>query len=344
MVGEKVGVRTVQLGLFGDHKTIQKTKSFEDRTLVGRFLLLGGGVQSGTLVEMIADGVIQKPDAVIFSDTGDEGWWTLQMMQRYRSRLSTVGVKLIQAIVWDGFYATQQKLSESALGVHRDFASIPFYLINPDGSKGMLRRQCTDRFKIAPANKNIKFWLHQNRGIGKWLNKDETYEAPDIRLPRDVYTECLFGISTDEAERATSERGPNWQKPVYPLMDMGMSRDDCVAWLTERGYPIPRKSACYYCPFRDDLGWLEMQEFDPNTFERACQFDEYIRSEEFKTRTAMGQQLRGTPFLHSSRTPLREAILKRNTVTGFQREIMLKSLSGKTVGKCSTKSAFSCHS
>jgi hypothetical protein len=44
-----------------------------------------------------------------------------------------------------------------------------------------------------------------------------------------------FGISTDEAQRAERAKkrfeSVKWAKPVYPLIEMGWSRKDCIAWL-----------------------------------------------------------------------------------------------------------------
>ncbi len=92
-------------------------------------------------------------------------------------------------------------------------------------------------------------------------------------MPQDIFIETLFGISTDEPLRA-KERGPRWQRTRYPLIELGMSRDDCIAWLKRRSYPVPFKSACIQCPYRSDESWLWMGQTFPDEFEEACRYDD----------------------------------------------------------------------
>src|SRR2546426_8825283 len=58
-----------------------------------------------------------------------------------------------------------------------------------------------------------------------------------------------------------------------------MNRHDCRQWLSSHGFHafIP-KSACYFCPYRDDASWRAMKLNEPETFEAACSFDEDRKS------------------------------------------------------------------
>lgn len=60
----------------------------------------------------------------------------------------------------------------------------------------------------------------------------------------------LLGISFDEIERI---KQPNVQyySHVYPLVDMRLTRRDCVEIIRDAGLPVPHKSACWFCPFAD---------------------------------------------------------------------------------------------
>lgn len=100
----------------------------------------------------------------------------------------------------------------------------------------MLGRQCTEKYKIAPANKYCRenYGAHFKTPVGTWL-----------------------GISTDEWTRMASSREKAFLL-FYPLIDYGMSRDDCEAYLRDHDYPVPVKSACIGCPYHSDEGWRDL--------------------------------------------------------------------------------------
>jgi hypothetical protein len=320
-------------------------KDMTGRELVGRFLLLGGGVQSGTLVEMIVEGVIPRVDAVIFADTGDEPHWVWRMIPHYRQRLNSVDIPLRITKRPDdsGYCGALRSISRDFLEVNKGwvksqvFNTLPLYVKNPvTGKRGMLRRQCTDRFKISPTNNSIKAFLHHT-GKVDLLEIENGWVTTMRKVPRNVYVECLFGISTDEDERADTQRGAGWQKPVYPLMEMEMSRDDCVKWLQDHNLPVPEKSACYFCPFRNNDSWLWMKNTYPDVFEDACKFDDMLR----QLHTQGKLNIRGIPYLHESLTPLRDIDFGRvgwaGKSDGFKKE------AARSSGSCRGRGAFTCH-
>ncbi len=57
-----------------------------------------------------------------------------------------------------------------------------------------------------------------------------------------------------------------------------MSRRDCETWLRERQYRVPRKSACVFCPYKDNTEWLDLKENAPDEFARAVSIDQAIRN------------------------------------------------------------------
>ena len=97
-------------------------------------------------------------------------------------------------------------------------------------------RQCTKKYKIKPVMDYMRehYGASAKRPVGQWL-----------------------GITTDEWHRMTTSP-IKASVLMYPLIDIGMSRDDCEAYLIEKGYPVPPKSACIACPFHSDPTWLEM--------------------------------------------------------------------------------------
>ena len=92
----------------------------------------------------------------------------------------------------------------------------------------------------------------------------------------------------------------NYIKHLYPLIDLDMSRDDCVTYWQEH-YPDRElhKSACVGCPFRSIREWITIYEKEPSQFQKACEIDEAIRN--------VGPD-DTTVFLHQKRIPLRQAV------------------------------------
>lgn len=166
------------------------------------------------------------------------------------------------------------------------WVSIPYYTKAATGSVGKLRRQCTAEYKIAP--------------IEKYLRREVLGLAPRKHAPKTAQVVQWRGISTDEASRMKPSRH-KWMEVRYPLaMELGMSRQDCLTWLSERvGFPVPR-SACIGCPFHSNAEWRLIRDTSPSEWNDVVEFDREIRH-------AGG--LRGDTFLHRSCVPLDEADL-----------------------------------
>lgn len=149
--------------------------------------------------------------------------------------------------------------------VDSTFLPIPLY----DGHGGMGRRHCTYQFKLRPIRRFL-------RGLER--------EPVDLAV-------C---ISTDEIERA-KDSGLRWCRNVFPLLDLGWTRKDCTAYLTERWpWPVPR-SACVYCPLKSDREWLDLREHQPDDWAAAVAFDESARR---------------FGYVHRSGRPLGAAVLR----------------------------------
>lgn len=114
----------------------------------------------------------------------------------------------------------------------------------------MIRRQCTAEYKIQVCERTTR--------------RDVIGIQPRQRMPKDVTVHQYFGISTDEAARAervkTRFAKLKWTRPVYPLLDLGWSRKDCLAYLKDR-VPHP---ACVFCPFKTNQAWAELKATDPD--------------------------------------------------------------------------------
>ena len=64
------------------------------------------------------------------------------------------------------------------------------------------------------------------------------------------------------------------ERRVYPLLDLGITRNECRRIIAEAGLPIPPKSSCFFCPFKKPSEFAEMRRDDPDLFEAAAQVED----------------------------------------------------------------------
>lgn len=247
-----------------------------------RILSLGAGVQSSTLYLMAVRGEFgdDRPEAAIFADTQWEpravyDW--LDFLEREGG--ATIPIRRV----------TQGNIREAALttrvnpssGRRSRVVSLPVFLVNPDGTGGMLHRQCTRDFKIRPIRRGVRAVMGQ-RGVAA----------------RPGAVEQWIGISTDEASRM-KDSGVKYITNRFPLIERDMSRADCLTWMQQQGFPVPPKSACIGCPYTGADRWRELRK-RPDEWADALDFDRSIRTL---------PEVNGTAFLHPSRVPLDQAEL-----------------------------------
>ena len=235
-----------------------------------RCLSLGAGVQSTTLALMAAHGEVgPMPDCAIFADTMDEP----QAVYNHLAWLRSPNV-----LPFPVYIVSAGSLSDDMLA-GKDEARIPFFV----GAGGIGKRQCTRNYKLRPIRRKLRELL----GVGP-----RGYVRPGA-------VEQWIGISTNEASRLKPS-GFRFITRRDPLIELGMSRQDCLSWLRKHGYPQPPKSACVYCPFQDREQWQSK-----NAYERAVitVVDRALRTPDNISR------FRGKLFVHPSRVPFEEVDL-----------------------------------
>lgn len=240
-----------------------------------RVISLGAGVQSTTMLLLANHGELPggPVEAAVFADTGWEPKGTYEYLA-WLERKSEIPV----------YRVSRGNLRQDALSPLGRFASIPAYLLDERGGEGVARRQCTSEYKL----KAIRDKLRELLGVG-----------PTDHIPPGT-VESLIGISVDEVARMKPSR-EQWIVNRWPLVDKRMSRHDCQLWLARHGYPTPPKSACIGCPYHGNAYWRDMKRNRPEEWEDACSFDEAMRD----PGTRFSDTLRGTPYLHRQRIPLR---------------------------------------
>lgn len=220
-----------------------------------------------------------KPDLAIFADTRGEPAALYRHLAWLRSQVS---FPILDVSAGDLEAETHAHFTDGTRS-----PALPWKMIGPDGKKGQAMRQCTSDRKIRPVHKAIRDYL----GV-----------KPRCRVPKHIKVEQWLGISTDEVERQKISTVP-WLVNRYPLLELGWSRADCLNFW-EMLYPDRPliKSACVFCPFKDNAEWRKVRD-DPVSWARAVALDEAARSPLSKSK------MRGTLFLHHSRVPLKDADL-----------------------------------
>jgi hypothetical protein len=252
-----------------------------------RLLSLGAGVQSSTLLLLSIRGELPPLDAAIFADTKYEPEAVYAHLAWLEELARVAGVPIYRVSGGNLRRDTLENQVPGVVGKDRRWASMPFFLDGGAGDDpGMVRRQCTDEYKLRPIRKQVRALA----GL-----------APGERAGDRVHVEQWVGMSADELSRVRVS--PDyWIDLRYPLIfDLrpAWTRADCHAWL-QREYPthpVPR-SACISCPFHSNAEWRRMRDCDPVSWREAVAFDRAIRK--------LGG-MRADAYLHPSLRPLDEA-------------------------------------
>lgn len=264
-------------------------------------LNFGAGVQSTTILLMSLRGILPKLDHVVFADTQWEPAAVYRHLEWCKEQAAKGGLSIEVRtagnlrdnllIAWGG------KIGD---GSRKIKAAIPAYVRSKNGSRGILRRQCTATYKIDVIEKFIRSEILRLKPRQWW--------------PKVATVRQWIGISCDELQRMKKPLSA-WQAFWHPLIEAdalqhvpkgnlrgitrGFTREDCLAWLAKEGYPTPPRSACVGCPFRRNKEWLVLTR---DEFADACEVDRLIRIHD-------GMKLRGKPYLHDSLMPLAEVDL-----------------------------------
>lgn len=309
---------------------------------------------------MAEAGLVEKPVAAIFADTGDEPKSIHAHIERLRPMLSfpihtvTIGNGLgndfLAALRGETtrasqppFYVMAPDLSPEEIAAvlldpepkWEDFKGtgvIDVKVTNLDTNKTEFfdRDFSEDDFQDAWNAWNMKRQKALNKAAGGmlWRQCTRDYKIIPIKQKiREIMVEhgakhvvSQIGISTDERQRERVS-GVRYITNDYPLLRLGWSRHKCENWLWENHRIKAAKSACIYCPYRSNAGWRRMKADEPEEFERACQYDEAIRESQGKKTCGAG--IVGKLFVWRGFAPLRTASFETNPGQmdfGFEQE------------------------
>ena len=240
------------------------------------YLSLGAGVQSTALLIMGAQGLFgcPKPDYAIFADTMAEPPWVYEHLEKLKKWVEPYNIPLL--------VISTANLKEDLL--YGSKVSIPAWTIAKDGRETPIHRQCTADYKIRPINQKVKELLgfNQDNNVYKRVG-------------------CLLGISTDEIYRRKPSR-VSWITNLYPLIDASLDRNDCMDIIAKAGMDVPKRSACFFCPFHNDEHWQNLKDNYPKLFEEAASIENSIN-----------QKLTNGAFLNRRLTPLKTIEFSKST-------------------------------
>lgn len=244
------------------------------------YISLGAGVQSTALLIISATAQYNCPkaDVAIFADTQDEPNWVYENLGRL-SQWSPIPILQVTR----GQLSQDLKRHCSAPNSPR-FDSIPAFTRGSDGKAAPGRRECTGYYKVDIISQKVRQLLGYSRRQ---------------RIKKTV--EALIGISYDEAHRIKPSRY-KWVTNRFPLVDHVLRRSDCIRIIRNAGLPIPKKSACVFCPYHDNAYWADLKHNYPKEFEKAIAVDELIRN---------APRWKNQIYLHRSLKPLKEIEFKK---------------------------------
>ncbi|WP_431894649.1 hypothetical protein [Nonomuraea sp. bgisy101] len=269
-----------------------------------RVLSLGAGVQSTTLLLLAAEGRLPTIDAAIFADTGWEPKTVYDHLDRIENEIARpAGIPILRVKATSNAQRITGDLRNDSL-TEGAFVRIPVFVKDRSGtSAAMVRRQCTEEYKVNPIKAEVR------RLLG--------YPHPRP-VPSDTFAEQWIGISRDEFHRAKDAR-VRYLRNAFPLLDLpgaadgriGWTRNDCLRYLRGSGWESTPKSACIGCPFHGNRQWRELRDNHPDEWADAVAFDRELR-------TVPLRGIKEQPYLHRSLLPLDEAPIDKVTRTEWK--------------------------
>lgn len=243
---------------------------------------LGAGVQSSTGVLMSAYGEIDRVDCAIFADTQAEPPSVYRWLDWLEQAIAAAPYPFpVHRVTAGSLTERVTTMRVSAAGKKYSNTSVPFFTVNADASHGKINhRSCTAEFKIRPIIKTVRRLAGIKRG------------------EKEIRVEQFIGISLDEAHRMKPAREP-WIENRWPLIEVGMRRNDCLRWMESHGFPPPPRSSCYFCPYHNNREWRRLLDEEPEYFARAVEFERTLQAGKKNS-----DNFDSVPYLHADRVPL----------------------------------------
>tara|TARA_S200002703_G_scaffold153807_1_gene155771 strand:- start:100 stop:864 length:765 start_codon:yes stop_codon:yes gene_type:complete len=212
------------------------------------YISYGGGVQSTAMVLMAIDGIIERPDLVVFADTGSE------MPETYST------VSSIQKICEENnlpFYEVK------AMTKSIDGQALHSWYMEKNAIPMIGIRWCTGKWKVDPVRQFVKS------------------KALEYGFTKKPLQNAWLGITSDEKSRATGYSDVKYQIVTYPLLHK--SRRELISWI-DKNYPelSVSKSGCFCCPYANSDHWINLRKKHASLFETALEMERIAKKRGIK--------------------------------------------------------------
>jgi hypothetical protein len=209
----------------------------------------GGGVNStAMLIGMWERG--ERPDLILFADTGGEKASTYRHVEEMAAWCLSVGFPAIETVHNakrpNGDKAPHQSLEEEC-HTNKTLPSLAY------GFKG-----CSSKWKHAPLDRHVV-----------------AYQPAQEAFTRGEKVERLIGIDAGERHRSAALVETVNRRWIYrrPLVDWDWGREECVEAIERVGIQVPEKSACWFCPAMKKHEVLRLAREEPQLFQRAVDME-----------------------------------------------------------------------
>lgn len=293
-----------------------KKPSIKDKSVKLRTISYGGGVQSTAMCVLAAQGklddIMGGPiDAAVFANVGDDSEHpdTIDYVRNIMipwSKKNGLNIVEVSRETRNGSQTLMQKMQQNK-------SSLPIPVKMSNGAPGT--RSCTVDFKIRTIHKWIKSQgvsIKSQSGSRNHRSKltqetvDEIrsrYASEKISMQKlseiysisktqisdiinhkvwtnleDTFAVVAIGISTDEIQRIRRKTEEPHEIVVYPLIELGLDRDDCKKIIADAGLPVPPKSACFFCPFHGKDYWRDMRSNRPDLWEQTVSLEKLLNN------------------------------------------------------------------
>jgi hypothetical protein len=232
----------------------------------------GGGTNStAMLVGLLERG--ERPDAIVFADTGGEKPHTYRHIEQMSLWCQRIGFPPVEIIRGE----------------------LPQMVID-----GSLEQECIRLGKM-PAKAygfgscSLKWKIEPQQRYDRRFAAAHGVELSDITR--------LIGFDADEPSRVERALRVGKKQPVkqrFPLYEWDWGREECVEAIARAGLEQPGKSACFFCPSSKKWEILELRDRYPDLLARALEMERRARAGEGQaeaSRCGLGRSLVWADFL-----------------------------------------------
>lgn len=198
----------------------------------------------------------ERPDAIVFADTGGERLETyahVESMRQWCARVSFPDIVTVR-------HQSKEFGAETLEATSLRTGSLP--------SIAYGYRACSTKWKRDPQNAWARVWTP---AVEAWSRGERVVK--------------LIGFDADEPQRATRSDAASASDPTdfkrytlrYPLIEWGWGREECVDAIARAGLRQPGKSSCFFCPMSKPREVLDLRDTAPDLFARALAIEDGAR-------------------------------------------------------------------